>query len=116
MPFSWLFTSNLMWTFIALNLHQLTDSKVQLNNTSVNNCKSNNLAGSYQEVIESLDFCKLVSFWAFSQRRQAMWHYVHHWKGHSKSWEHQKQNQGQSVVYINRVYKQCGRDLGELFM
>ena len=36
-----------MCTFIALNLHQLTDSKVQLNKTNVtNNHKSNNLAGS----------------------------------------------------------------------
>ena len=31
--------------FIALNLHQLTDSKAQLNKTNVNNCKSNYLAG-----------------------------------------------------------------------
>ena len=34
-----------MWTFIALDLHQLTDSKVQLNKTNVNNHNSNNLAG-----------------------------------------------------------------------
>ena len=36
--------TNLMWTFIVLNLHQLTDSKAQLNETNVN--KSNNLTGS----------------------------------------------------------------------
>ena len=29
-----------------LNLHQVTDSKAQLNKTNVNNHKSNNLAGS----------------------------------------------------------------------
>ena len=38
-----------MWTFIGLNLHQLTDSKVQLNITNVNNYKSNNKARSDQE-------------------------------------------------------------------
>ena len=30
------------------NLHQLTETKAQLNKTNVNNRKSNNLAGSYQ--------------------------------------------------------------------
>ena len=31
-----------------LNLHQLTDSKVQLNKINANNCKSNNLGGHNQ--------------------------------------------------------------------
>ena len=40
--------SNLMWTFIALNLHQLTDSKAQLNGNKVNNCSSNDIGRSHQ--------------------------------------------------------------------
>ena len=40
--------SNLLLTFIVFNLHQLTDSKVQLNKTNVNNHKSNDKARSYQ--------------------------------------------------------------------
>ena len=49
--------SNLIWTFMVLNLHQMTDSKAQLSKTNVINHKSNNLAGFYQEdtgVIERL--------------------------------------------------------------
>ena len=42
--------SNLMWTFTALNLHQLPDSKVELNKTNVNNYKCNKLKGLYQGV------------------------------------------------------------------
>ena len=38
-----------MWTFIGLSLHQLTDSKAQLNKTNVANQKYNNIARSYQE-------------------------------------------------------------------
>ena len=37
-----------MWSFIALNLHQVTDSKAQLNRNKVNNRKSNNIVMSYQ--------------------------------------------------------------------
>ena len=37
-----------MWIFIALNLHQLTDSKAQLSKNNVNNRKSKNIARSYQ--------------------------------------------------------------------
>ena len=32
---------NLMWPIIEFNLHQMTDSKVRLNNNNVNNHKSN---------------------------------------------------------------------------
>ena len=32
-----------MWTTIALNFHQLTDSKVQLNINKVNDYESNNI-------------------------------------------------------------------------
>ena len=39
---------NLIWNFIALNLHHLTHSKPQLNIIKVNYCKSNNIARSYQ--------------------------------------------------------------------
>ena len=62
-----------MLTFIVLNLHQLTDSKVHLNKTNVNNCKSNNLAGSNQRdtgVTERLwwiGFCEQVSFELFPE-------------------------------------------------
>ena len=38
-----------MWTFIELNLIQLTDSKGHLNETNVNNHKSSNIARLYQE-------------------------------------------------------------------
>ena len=38
--------SNLIWTSITLILHQLTDSKAQLN--KVNKCESNIIAWSYQ--------------------------------------------------------------------
>ena len=34
---------------MALNLHQLTDSKAQLNKTNVSNRKSNNLEGCTKE-------------------------------------------------------------------
>ena len=40
--------SNLMWPFIMLNLHQLTDYKLQLNKNNVNNHKSKYTARSYQ--------------------------------------------------------------------
>ena len=40
---------NLMWTFIELNLHHLTNSRVQLNKNNVNNHNFNNIARSYQE-------------------------------------------------------------------
>ena len=55
-----------------LNLHQLTDSKVQLNKDKVNNCKSNNEARSYQEDTGMtgrlwwIGICKQVSFGLFS--------------------------------------------------
>ena len=38
-----------MWTVIAVILHQLKDSKAQLNKINVNNCKCKNLTRSYQE-------------------------------------------------------------------
>ena len=41
-----------MWTFKALNLHQLTDSKVQRSIKKVNNLNSNDIVRSYQEDIE----------------------------------------------------------------
>ena len=37
-----------MWTFVALNLHQWADSKMQPNKNKMNNHKSNNIAMSYQ--------------------------------------------------------------------
>ena len=37
-----------MPTFIAINLHQLTDSKAKLNIIKVNNHKLKNIATSYQ--------------------------------------------------------------------
>ena len=40
---------NLMWTFILLNLHQLTESKVQLNIKQVNYHYLNDIARSYQQ-------------------------------------------------------------------
>ena len=52
--------------FIVLNFHQLTDSKVQLNETNVNNHKSNNITKSYQEDtgltcrLWQIGFCKQV--------------------------------------------------------
>ena len=53
---------------MAFNLHQLKDSNVQLNKTSVNNHKCNNIARSYKEdtgVIGmqwQVGFCKQVHF------------------------------------------------------
>ena len=39
---------NLKWPFIALNLHQVTDSKVQINVNKMNRHRSIKIAGSYQ--------------------------------------------------------------------
>ena len=39
--------SNLMCIFLALNLQQFTDSKVQLNKKKMNNHKFNDIARSY---------------------------------------------------------------------
>ena len=64
-----------MWTFIELNLHQLTDSKVQLNQNNVNNHKSNNIAESYQSrdkgdsdaMAWQIGFSKPISFKLFPE-------------------------------------------------
>ena len=56
-----------------LNLHQLTDSKVQLNESNVNNHKSNDIVRSYQEDtgvtwrLWRIGFCKQVSFKLFPE-------------------------------------------------
>ena len=57
---------------MALSLHQLTGSKVQVNLNKVNNCKSKNTAGSYQRRcvmgrLWQMGFCKQVSFALFSE-------------------------------------------------
>ena len=62
--------SDLMWNFIALNLHRLTDSKVQLNETSVNTHESNNIARSYQQDTrdtDSMEYRLLQSFELFPE-------------------------------------------------
>ena len=51
--------SNVMWTFIALNFHQLTDSEAQLNKINVNNHKTNNYAGRLSN-IEAPSFMSLL--------------------------------------------------------
>ena len=57
---------------MALSLHQLTGSKVQVNLNKVNNCKSKNTAGSYQRRCVmgrpwQMGFCKQVSFALWQQ-------------------------------------------------
>ena len=58
----------LMWTFIACNLYELTDSKVQLNINKVINRRLNNKARSYKRRrsvtgrLWWIGFGKLVSF------------------------------------------------------
>ena len=55
-----------MWILYRTELHQLTDSKAQVNNNNVNNLKFNNLARSYQEDtgvtgrLWQIGFCKQV--------------------------------------------------------
>ena len=40
--------SNLMWALVVLNVHQLTDSKVQLNINKLNSSESIGIPRSYQ--------------------------------------------------------------------
>ena len=54
---------NLMWICIALNLYQLTDSKVHLHITKVNNCRSNNITRSYHRRSRSHLKSMVDSFW-----------------------------------------------------